>query len=62
MTDFGKSLRRTKAIALLEIIENAVELVAEEKGICPDCVGSGESGPDQVCMSCDGDGSNNKKG
>lgn len=27
-----------------------------DRGICPDCNGSGESGPDQICGTCDGDG------
>lgn len=27
-----------------------------DQGICPSCMGSGESVADQVCMSCNGDG------
>ncbi len=27
-----------------------------DRGICGCCMGSGESGPDQICASCDGDG------
>lgn len=33
-----------------------VRVVEDDKGICGSCMGSGESGPDQVCNSCEGDG------
>lgn len=32
-----------------------------DQGICEYCMGSGESGPDQVCMACDGSGAHNLK-
>lgn len=32
-----------------------------DHGICEDCMGSGESGPDQICQTCDGTGAHNLK-
>jgi len=39
-----------------ESIRNMPDAPNDDRGICTDCNGSGESGPDQICGTCDGDG------